>query len=142
VIAGVIAAKLDGKDLLDFLMPHTEAQLRKWQASNIVGYPKVDSLTGNKVVRIQAGYNALKELKAVGDRNSANQLDLPVRLVLPAYKIFLSFLRRCRQAFSDMHYMNAHLDKEDVMRLMYKTFKMANTRDKLDSTLARLKKTY
>jgi hypothetical protein len=140
LVAGVVGAKLVKTDLLDFLMPHTDKQLRDWEAHDKVAYASVNVL--ENAGKIKEGYLALRELKTTAARNAAEQLGLPAGAVLPGYKIFLTFLRRCRQTFSDMRHMNAHMDKEAVKHLVFAKFKSAKTLGKFDSILDDLKKKY
>jgi hypothetical protein len=143
VVTGVIAAKLAETEMLDFLMPHTEEQLRSWQAMDKVDFfPRVHDLTSGEAAKIRDAYLALNEVKTQEGKHAAAQLDLPMGAALPKYKVFLSFFRRCRQAYSDMRYMNPRADKEDVKKLMYEKFANAENRQIFDKTMDALKKRY
>jgi hypothetical protein len=142
VVAGVLAAKLNETNTFEFLMPHTDEQLREWRAKDKVEFPRVVDFTGTTFAKIREGYLAIQEEKSAELNNAASQLDVPMGAAIPSYKIFLSFLRRCRQAYSDMRYMNADMDKDDVKQLLLAKFKRATTCKQFNFTMDELKGQY
>jgi hypothetical protein len=143
VVAGVLAAKLNETDTFEFLMPHTDEQLREWRAKDKVEFPRVVDFTGTTFAKIREGYLAIQEEKSAELNNAASQFDVPMEAALPSYKIFLSFLRRCRQAYSDMRYMmSVDTKKDDVKKLLLDKFKRATTCKQFNFTMDELKGQY
>jgi hypothetical protein len=64
VVAGAMGTKLNEIDLLEFLLPHSEAVLVEWQAKSTVEYPRVDGFTGKRGAKITKGLMELGKSKS------------------------------------------------------------------------------